>query len=97
MEEFFVPVTAAVVDTQRLLDEHGLDSIYAFGESGVLPTVYTLSHLRLSCPVAVGVRPKQAAGESTAATLAPRGGGTLTLALTYHLSPQGGDDPQPAP
>lgn len=95
MEEFFGPVAAAMVDTQRLLDERGLDSFDAFGESGVLPTVYTLSRLRLSCPVAIGLQPKRGAGEATAATLAPHGGGTLTLSFAYRPSPQGGDDPQP--
>jgi hypothetical protein len=97
MEDFFGAVASALVDTQEALDEAGLDSIDAFDDTGVPPTVLTVSRLRLSCPVGYGLRAKRAAGETTQATLATVGGGALRLSFAYLLSPQGGDDPKPRP
>lgn len=96
MEDFFGAVASAVVDTQEALDELGRDSIDAFDDTGVPPTVLALSRLRVSSPVGYGLRAKRAADETTRATVAPAGGGTLTLSFAYLLSPQGGDDPKPS-
>jgi hypothetical protein len=95
MDEFFAGATGALVDAQLELDERGRDSIEGFGDSGVPPTSFAWARCRLRCPVSVGFAPRAAAGERTRATLAPRGSGTVTLALRYLLSPQGGDDPAP--
>ena len=97
MEEFFGAVASALVEAQVALDERGRDSIDAFGETGVPPTVLTVSRVRLSCPVGYGLRGKRAAGEMTRATVAPARGGRLSLSFAYVLSLQGGDDPGPLP
>ena len=95
MEEFFAAASRGIVESQLELDEQGRDSFDRFDDTGVPPTVFAWSSCRLSCPVAVGLRPKAGAGERTGATLAPRGAGRITLSLRYLLSPQGGDDPAP--
>jgi hypothetical protein len=95
MEEFFGGAARVLVAAQLELDERGRDTFDAFGDTGVPPTVFAYSGLRLTCPVAVGLRPKTRAEMPTRATLAPHGAGTLTLAFRYLLSPQGGDDPRP--
>lgn len=96
MEEVLAAVASGLVDAQLELDERGRDSIDAFGDTGVPPTVLAWSRCRVTMPVAAGVRPKGSAGERTSATLAPSGGGSVRFGLTYHPSPQGGDDPRPS-
>jgi hypothetical protein len=95
MEEFIEGATRALVHAQLELDERGRDSIDAFDDTGVPPTALAWTRCRLSCPVAVGLRPRESAGVRTGATLAPRGGGTLVLGLRHLGSPQGVDDPAP--
>ncbi len=95
MHEFLAAGARSLVEAQLELDEHGRDSLDAFGETGVLPTVFTFSDCRLSCPVTLGLTPKRSAAERTGTTVAPGGYGTITLHFRYLLSPQGVDDPQP--
>jgi hypothetical protein len=96
LEDFFAAVAAGMVETQEALDEQGRDSFEAFVDTGVPPTVLTVSRVRLSGPVGYGLRPKLGAGQTTRATVAASGDGTLSLSFAYLLSPQGGDDPEPA-
>jgi hypothetical protein len=95
MEEFFGGATRALVDAQLELDERGRDSIDAFDDNGVPPTAFAWARCRLSCPVAVGVIPRESPAARTSATLAPRGAGTIALAFRHLGSPQGVDDPAP--
>jgi len=95
MEEFFAGATRALVLTQLELDERGRDSIDAFDDTGVPPTAFAWARCRLSCPVTVGLTPKESAAARTGATLAPRGAGTIALALRHLGSTQGVDDPAP--
>jgi hypothetical protein len=95
MEEFFGGATRALVDAQLELDERGRDSIDEFDDTGVPPTAFAWASCRLSCPVAVGLIPKKGPAARTAATLAPRGAGTIELALRHLGSRQGVDDPAP--
>jgi hypothetical protein len=91
MEEFFAGAVRGLVDAQLALDDQGRDSIDRFGETGVLPTVMTWSGVRLGCPIAAGLAPREVPGERTEITLAPHGGGMLRLQLRYELADQGDD------
>jgi hypothetical protein len=95
LHQFLAGLADGVVDAQLELDERGRDSIDAFEQIGVPPTVLTWSGIRLLIPVAVALVPKSAAGEVSEARLSPRRGASLALRLRYHLSPQGVDDPRP--
>src|SRR3954447_6995745 len=95
MEEFFAGATSALIDAQLELDERGRDSIDAFDQTGIPPTVFSWGRCRLTCPVSVGVVPRRAAAERTRAKVAPRGTATVALALRYLASPQGGESPAP--
>jgi hypothetical protein len=97
MEEVLAAVAAGVVDAQVALDDAARDSFDAFAESGVTPTALAWRECRVAVPVAAGVVPKAAAGQRTAATVAPGGGAVVTFALRHFGSPQGGDDPRPLP
>src|SRR5688500_14137390 len=91
MEEFFAGAVRGLVDAQLALDDEGRDSFDRFGESGVLPTVMTWSTVRLGCPVAAGVQPRDTAGERTHVTLGPHGGGILRMELRYAPAEQDDD------
>jgi hypothetical protein len=95
MEEFFGGATRALVDAQLELDERGRDSIDRFDHTGIPPTAFALASCRLSCPVTLGVIPKEAPAARTGATLAARGAGRIALAFRHLGSPQGVDDPAP--
>ena len=95
LEEFLAGGARGLVESQLALDDAGRASFDAWEETGVPPTVLTWSECRLSCPVALALRPKAAAGERTSAGVSPGGGGTITITLRYLLSPQGEDDPRP--
>jgi hypothetical protein len=96
MEEVLAAVAAGVVDAQLALDDAARDSFDAFAQTGVMPRALAWRDCRVVVPVAAGVVPKAGAGQRTAATLAPGGDATVTFALRYFGSPQGGDDPEPA-
>ncbi|WP_066370647.1 hypothetical protein [Herbidospora mongoliensis] len=66
-----------IVDAQLELDERARDSLDAFGETGVPPTAFTWSSVRLSVPLAMRLK-----GSSLVAT-GPDGGATLTVRLAY--------------
>jgi hypothetical protein len=96
MQDFFAAGARGLVDAQFELDERGRDSLDAFDDTGVPPTVLTWSTCRLRCPVGMSVTGKTAAGERTAAAVEPGGRGSLVLSFRYLLSPQGVDDPRPS-
>jgi hypothetical protein len=96
MQEFLAAGARGLVEAQLELDERGRDSLDAFGETGVPPTVFTWSRCLLSCPVTVELVPKAKAGERTDANAVPGGFGRILVDFRLLLSPQGGDDPRPA-
>ena len=95
LHQFLAGLADGVVDAQLSLDERGWDSMDAFEQIGVPPTVLTWSGIRLLIPLEVALVPKSAAGEVSEARLSPRRGGSLAIQLRYYLSPQGVDDPHP--
>jgi hypothetical protein len=97
MPELFARAAKGVVDAQLMLDDLGRDSFDAFDDTGVPPTVLTWSAVRVSLTASVTVAGKQAAEERTSVSAIPGGPVRLSVTLRYLLSPQGGDDPAPAP
>jgi hypothetical protein len=95
MQEFFAAGARGLVAAQLELDERGRDSLDAFDDTGVPPTVLAWSSCRLRFPVGVSLAAKTTAGERTAAAVEPGGPGSLTFSFRYLASPQGVDDPQP--
>ena len=95
MEEFFAAGVRGLVSAQLELDERGRDSLDAFDDTGVPPSVFAWSRCRLRFPVSVALAGKTAAGERTGASLEPGGAGSLTFSFRYLASPQGVDDPAP--
>lgn len=93
LNEFLAGLAGSLVDAQLVLDERGRDSIDAFADTGVLPTVLTWSSLRMELPVSVGLRPKSAAGDVSVAAVAPEGSARLALGVRYLPAEQGVDDP----
>jgi len=88
-------LAAGLIEGQAALDAAGLDSIDAFEESGMPPTVYSWRRVRVEAPVALALQPKQAAGTVSAARLSAGSGGVIAVSLRYLESPQGVDDPHP--
>ncbi|GAA4587816.1 hypothetical protein GCM10023194_37830 [Planotetraspora phitsanulokensis] len=83
-----------LVDAQLALDERGLDSLDAFGETGITPTVLTWSAVRLRIPVAMRLLPKREPGQATASLVGlPSGaGGHLIVGVRYLPAEQGEGD-----
>src|SRR4051794_14175219 len=93
LHEFLTGLANGLVDAQLGLDERGLDRIDAFADTGMLPTVFTWSTVRVSMPLGVGVEPKTTGGEVSAAFLAPFGTARLVLGVRYLPAEQGVDAP----
>jgi hypothetical protein len=91
MAQALAAAAGGLIESQLVLDERGRDSLDAFDETGVPPTVLAWSHVRLSCPVTLGF------GHGPAdARVAAGGSGVLRLGFRFLPSEQGGDDPRPA-
>jgi len=95
LNDFLAGLADGVLDGQLGLDELGRDSIDAFADTGVLPTVLAWRTVRVELPLRLGVQPKDGADAVSAAFLAPDGTARLALSLRYLESEQGVDDPQP--
>ena len=93
LHEFLTGLANGLVDAQFDLDERGRGSIDAFADTGMLPTVFTWSTVRVSMPLGVGVEPKTVGREVSAAFLVPFGTARLALGVRYLLAEQGTDDP----
>lgn len=66
-----------IVDAQLELDERGRDSLDAFSETGMPPTVFAWSSVGIRLPLAMRMR-----GSSLEAS-SPNGDALLTVRLTY--------------
>jgi hypothetical protein len=95
LDQVLSGLAAGLVDGQAALDAAGLDSIDAFEETGMPPTVYAWHHVRLEAPVALALMPKLSAGTVSAAKLSAGSGGVIAVSVRYLESPQGVDDPHP--
>jgi hypothetical protein len=95
LDQVLSGLAAGLIDGQAALDAAGLDSIDAFEETGMPPSVYAWHRVRIEAPVALALQPKQAAGRVSTARLSAGSGGLIAVSLQYLESPQGVDDPQP--
>jgi hypothetical protein len=97
LRNLLAAVAGGIVDAQTELDETGRDSIDAFEQTGVPPTVLTWSTVQIQVPVSLALRPKRAAGGIADSRVGGTGDGQLTCRLRYLEAPQGIDDPRPEP
>ena len=94
MRDFFTAGARGLVEAQQALDERGRDSLMAWEENGLPPSVWTWAACRLRCPVAFRCQPKTGVTELTYLTVAPREAGRGSLSLTFRYIPthQGDED-----